>query len=162
MRLLTCLPLLVWAAGAQALTCLPHDVAAVYQDARDSEDRYMVVLGRMGFDATRLPETDMTDQANTPPDTRIPARLTGDALSRAGFIHPYDADIVLNVQCFGPWCAGAQSGDPVLAFVNLDAASPEVTITPCGGFAFARPTPEMTEQVIACHTGGDCTPRKQR
>ena len=162
MRLLTCLPLLVWAAGVQALTCLPHDVAAVYQDARDSEDRYMVVLGRMSFDATRLPETDMTDQTNTPPDTRIPARLTGDALSRAGFIHPYDADIVLNVQCFGPWCAGGQERRSGAGLRQSRRRLPGGDDHPCGGFAFARPTPEMTEQVIACHTGGDCTPRRQR
>ncbi|WP_417524628.1 hypothetical protein [Marinovum sp.] len=162
MRLLTSLPLLLWAAGAQALTCLPHDVAATYRDAEKSEDRYMVVLGQMSFDEGLLPKTDMANQQNNPPDTRIPARLKGEALTRAGFNHPYDEEIVLNAQCYGPWCAGAVTGNEVLAFVNLDAETPEVTINPCGGFAFGSPTPEMTEQVIACHNGGDCTPRLHR
>lgn len=161
-RLSLTLPLLLWAAGAHALSCLPHDVAAVFQEAQDSEDRFMAIIGELTFDETRLPKADMDRQQDTPPDTLIPARLSGKALSRAGFTGEYAADIILNVQCYGPWCAGAHSGMEYLAFVNLDRDMPEVTITPCGGFGFPQPTEEMKQQVVSCYDGGDCTPRLHR
>ncbi|TNF22735.1 MAG: hypothetical protein EP318_03025 [Rhodobacteraceae bacterium] len=148
--------------AAQALTCLPQDVARTYHEAAESDDRYLIVLGEVRFDAAHLPETDLTRQGDTPPDTRIPARLTGRALSRGGFLHPFDREIVLNAQCFGPWCAGAVSGARYLAFVNLDRQVPEVTVTPCGGFAFAEPTARMERQVLACLNGGVCAPKMTR
>ena len=160
--LLTCLPFVFCAQVAQALSCLPHDVAATYRQAAESEDRFMIVLGEMRFDEGLLPETNLANQGDAPPDTRIPARLKGQALTQRGFLHPYDAEIVLNAQCFGPWCAGPVSGMRYLAFVNLDAETPEVTVTPCGGFAFGEPTREMETQVIQCHTGQACEPKLTR
>jgi len=161
-RLLVALPLILWSQGAAALSCLPHDVAATYHEAAESDDRYMIVLGEMQFDERLLPKTDLANQMDTPPDTRIPARLKGQALTRGGFLHPYDEEIVLNAQCFGPWCAGAVSGMRYLAFINLDRDTPEVTVTPCGGFAFGEPTPEMEKQVLQCRNGGTCEPKLTR
>lgn len=161
MRVFPTLCLLAWGSASAALSCLPHDVSAVYQDAADSKDRYMVVVGKMVFDERQLPTTDMSDQ-NRPPDTRIPAQLKGLALSRSGFRHPYDEKITLNVQCFGPWCASAKSGSTYLAFVNLDADIPEVEVAPCGGYAFAAPTKTMKQQVIDCRNGGECVPKLHR
>lgn len=155
---LSALPLLLWSAGAQALTCLPPDVAATYGEAAESADRYTVVVGALTFDEAQLPRTDMTDQQNTPPETRLAARLTGTALTRTGFTVPWDREITLTAQCFGPWCAGAESGADYLAFVNLDRDRPEVVITPCGGFAFGTPTEKMKARVVACFRGGSCLP----
>ncbi|MDO6730143.1 hypothetical protein Q4577_08940 [Marinovum sp. 2_MG-2023] len=150
------------ASGAQALSCLPHDVAAVFHQANTGEDRFVVVLGHMSFDATLLPKTDLANQLSTPPDTRIPAQIRGKALTAAGFTYDYDAAINLNAQCLGPWCAGAVSDTQYLAFVNLDRDVPEVTINPCGGFAFAEPTKAMADQVVQCLNGGTCEPRQHR
>ncbi|MGY3438320.1 MULTISPECIES: hypothetical protein [unclassified Marinovum] len=161
-RLCVAVPCLLWAASAQALSCLPHDVAAIFQEAQASEDRFMAIIGELTFDETRLPKADMDSQQDTPPDTLIPARLSGRSLSRAGFTGDYSADIMLNAQCYGPWCAGAQSGMAYLAFVNLDRDVPEVTINPCGGFGFPQPTKEMEQQVVSCLQGGTCTPRLHR
>lgn len=161
-RLLACLPVVLCAQIAQALSCLPHDVAATYHEAADSDDRFMIVLGEMRFDESLLPKTDLANQNDTPPDTRVPARLKGQALTHSGFLHPYDEEIVLNAQCFGPWCAGAVSGMRYLAFVNLDRDRPEVTVTPCGGFAFGAPSADLEKQVLQCHNGGTCEPKLTR
>ncbi len=158
MRLTAALPLLLWSTGAAALSCLPHDVARVYQEAAASEDRYTVVLGEITFDPALLPEIVEDDPVSTPRDTRIPARITGRALSHGGFLHPHDSEIDLVLKCFGPWCARAQSGTRFLAFVNLDRQPPEVVLDPCGGTGFGRPTAAMEQQAVACFTGGDCSP----
>ena len=160
-RLCAALPFVVWSAAAQALSCLPHDVAATFNEANASENRFVVVIGQLDFAAELLPKTDLNNQQGTPEETRIPATLTGKTLARGEFSQDYGQSIVLNAQCFGPWCASAVPGQEVLAFVNIDRDPAEVTITPCGGNAFAKPTEEMRARVLAC-TRGDCTPRLDR
>ena len=68
--------------------------------------------------APALPVPDMSRQHEIPPDTEIPAHLTGHALMQDGFTKPFDRPIMLNVQCFGPWCAGATSGIAYLGFLE--------------------------------------------
>ena len=142
--------------AAFALSCMPHDVAQVYQEAAESETRYFVVLGELTFDKRKLPVTDWDNQADTPPDTRIPARLTGRSLEKGGFRKAFDGQITLNAQCFGPWRASAISGANYLAFVNADTH--ELVVTPCGGFGFTNPSNEVIDTVLQCHRGGACEP----
>lgn len=145
------------APAAFALSCMPHDVAQVYREAADSETRYFVVLGELTFDKRKLPVTDWDNQMDTPPDTRIPARLTGTSLGSNGFQSAFDGQITLNVQCFGPWCSSAVSGARYLAFVNAETR--ELVVTPCGGFGFANPSTEVIDTLLTCHRGGACEPR---
>lgn len=144
------------ASTAFALSCMPHDVAQVYREAAESDTRYFVVLGILTFDKHKLPETDWDNQAQTPPDTRIPARIKGTSLGAGGFQKAFEGQITLNAQCFGPWCSSAISGAQYLAFVNADSL--ELVVTPCGGYGFANPTQETIERLLRCHRGGACKP----
>ena len=159
--------LLVWVlAGlsgpAFALSCLPHDVARTFQQAAEAENAYIVVHGALQFDDTRLPKVDMATQPQTPPETLIPAQITGKALSHDGFTIGFDRKITLNVQCFGPWCAGATSGTYYLAFLEKRADGYRLSLTPCGGFGFGKPSKAMLDTVKACFRGGPCAPADLR
>lgn len=144
----------LFASGVMALSCMPHDPATVYQDAAKSDQRYFVILGELTFDASRLPKTDWNNQADTPPETRIPARLDGKSLGPGGFHTRFDGQVTLNAQCYGPWCAGAVSGARYLAFVNAD--NRELVISPCGGFGFAEPSQQTIDTMLHCHRGAAC------
>ena len=144
------------AGPALALSCVPHDVADVYTQAAEAEEAYIVVHGRLHFDGSRLPETDLSNQQAIPPETRIPARITGKALSRNGFDMAFDRRIMLNVQCFGPWCAGAVPDTECLAFLRKTASGYRLSVTPCGGFGFAKPSAAMLDTVIGCFRGAPC------
>jgi hypothetical protein len=112
-------PLCSWPfSSAQALSCLPHDVARTYEQAARSEETFIVVHGTLTFDESRIPETDWQLQHKTPPNTLIPARLKGKALTRQGFEAPFNRPITFNLQCLGPWCASADSGTSYLAFLR--------------------------------------------
>ena len=100
------LAVMLVAGPALALSCLPPDVARTYKQAAEAKETYIVVLGRLSFDASKLPKADMERQQETPPQTLIPARIEGTSLSQAGFETPFTANITLNARCFGPWCAG--------------------------------------------------------
>lgn len=146
-------------APALALTCLPPDVARTYQQAAEADGAYIVVHARLEFDADALPRTDWQDQAASPPHTMIPARMTGQALTKTGFDLPFDRAITLDAQCFGPWCAGASPGKSYLAFLQRTQDGYLLALDPCGGMGFADPTPETLRRVETCYSGGRCDPQ---
>jgi len=158
-RALAGLALLAAMAGpALALSCLPQDIARTYAEADQADETYIVVRGVLAFDETALPVPDMSRQHEIPPDTEIPAHLTGHALMQDGFTKPFDRPIMLNVQCFGPWCAGATSGIAYLGFLEQRDEGYSLTVTPCGGFGFPEPSDRTLEQVQSCFRGGPCAP----
>lgn len=147
---------LALAGPAAALSCMPHDLARTYQRIDAAAESYVAIHGTLEFDTALLPEVDMANQQATPPSTRIPARLSGEALGRIGFTRAFDGPITLDVQCFGPWCAQPPSGSAVLAFVRQDADGLTLSLDPCGGDAFFEPDPAMLDQTHRCFTGGAC------
>ena len=141
---------------ALALSCLPPDVARTYQQAAEAEEAYIVVHARLEFNADALPRTDWQDQAASPPHTLIPARMTGQALTKTGFDLPFDRAITLDAQCFGPWCAGATPGTAYLAFLERRADGYLLALDPCGGMGFADPDADALLRVQTCFNGGPC------
>ena len=139
-----------------ALSCMAPDVAKTYARAAEADESYVVVRGRLTFDATQLPKTDWQNQQATPPHTPIAARITGQALSLTGFDLPFERDITLDVQCFGPWCAGAAPETDYLGFLEQRETGYVLVLDPCGGMGFANPTPEMLDRVKTCFQGGPC------
>ncbi len=147
----------VSATQAMALSCLPVDVPASFKRAQEDSAQWIIVKGRLTFDESKLPETDWDRQELTPQKTRIPARFRGKSLTRAGFTNTFKTPLTLEVQCAGPWCAGAASGE-YLAFVRKDAGGYTAIAAPCGGWLFANPTPTQLGQAQQCLTGGPCEP----
>lgn len=154
------LAVLVMAGGpALALSCLRPDVARTYSQAAASETSYIVVVGELTFDERRLPRGDGAQQDRR--NAVIPARMDGVSLSKAGFTTPFSRTITLEVACFGPWCGGAKSGVPYLAFLEKRGGRYVLVADPCGSSAFAKPTKAQVQQVERCAGGLDCGPVKQ-
>ncbi|SLN47970.1 hypothetical protein ROG8370_02095 [Roseovarius gaetbuli] len=120
-----------------ALSCTPPDVAKTY---------------------ARAAKADWQNQQAMPPHTPIAARITGQALSPTRFDHPFERDITLDVQCFGPWCAGAVPETDYLGFLEQRETGYVLALDPCGGMGFTNPTPEMLGRVKTCFQGGPCAP----
>ena len=68
---------------AQALSCLPHAIEATFQEAEASEAAFVIVQGRLDFDAGALPQTDLANQ-HEPYNQRIgdPTRDSGQGTKR--------------------------------------------------------------------------------
>tara|TARA_R100000935_G_scaffold24000_1_gene43397 strand:- start:33 stop:518 length:486 start_codon:yes stop_codon:yes gene_type:complete len=151
---------LVLAGPAVALSCFPQDVAETYRRAAEAAETYIVVHGRLSFDPARLPSTDMIPQQK-PAHTLIPARLTGQALTKGGFDQAFDRAITLDVQCFGPWCASAVPGTQYLGFLERRDGGYVLAVDPCGGMGHAEPTPAMLDKALRCLQGGACTAERR-
>lgn len=141
------------AAPALALSCLRPDVTRAFAQAQESEEKYIVLSGILVFDAARLPKAVVN---NSPPVTRIPARMTGRALTRTGFDFDFDRDVTLEVLCFGPWCGGAGSDVSYLAFLRQEEAGYVVSADPCASLMFQDPGQDVLETVAACFKAGRC------
>ncbi len=154
--LLLSLALSALAQPVLALSCLRPDVARSFNEAAAAKESYVIVQGRLTFDTSRLPKTDLGAQEEIPPHVDIAARLTGMSLSKQGFTSDFDHPVTLRVQCFGPWCGGAASGAQYLSFLEKTDTGYMLTVTPCGGFGFAEPSREILETVSACFQNGRC------
>jgi hypothetical protein len=158
-----CLALLlaVLPLPAFALSCMPHGVTNAYLDAANAEEGYVPVLGTLTFFAKMLPKVDWDHQQNVPAKTLLPARFEGQALNVRGVDQPFATDVVLEVQCSGPWCPAPKPGD-VLAFLRKTEHSYVLETNACGGYLFGAPSQEQIEQVRQCLSGRACPPRTRR
>ena len=128
-------------APAMSLSCMPWDVAQAYSKADQSDAAYIVAHGELSFDTGLLPVTNWENQHATPKRTDIPARLTGLSLTANGFTEPFDAAIILQINCSGPWCPRASEG-PALTFLKREGSTYRLVQNACGGMLFGNPAPE--------------------
>ena len=155
MRWLTCTLALMVPLPALALSCMQPSVTRSYVQFAAAEEAYIVVHGRLTLDETALPK-GMTQSPPPPELTPVAGHLRGSALTKQGFVHPFDRDVVLEVACLGPWCGSAASGTSVLAFIRKDAEGYALEVGPCGGAVFPEPTEEQLGKVRACFRGQAC------
>jgi len=141
---------------AMALSCVRPSVERSYGYAEASDVAHVVVEGVLKFDANALPKRDLSD--NDVKTAQLEAKLTGTSMSKAGFLAHFAHDITLSLECAGPWCATAESGAEILAFVERSDAGYTLRLGPCGGTAFFDPTAEMKAKALACFRGQSCKP----
>jgi hypothetical protein len=146
---------LLTAQPLHALSCLAPDVVRNYEYARDSEDTYSMVIGRIEpYGPIAVPEQDLSAKTDRSTETQI--RLTGRALTANGFTAEFQRDVTLRIQCVSVWCAGAPDIEPEV-FVTLrhDGDARVLDIGPCLGNA-TKWTAEDEARVLNCHRFQKC------
>ena len=146
------------ATPALALSCMPYSPQQAFQDANASPDRYIIARGQLDFNPAKLPVVDMERQDATPPDNYFNATLTGFSLTATGFNARFVRQIRVNVQCYGPWCAGLNPGSDYMVFLKQDGSEYLLETNPCGGFAFGEPSGETLNTIHQCLLGEACEP----
>lgn len=156
MRWLACL-LLLQATQAAALSCMPPDPVRSYLEVDASPDRWGAVVGRLDFDERRLPQAAGDPNAQ-PAETHLRAQLVGHSLGPDGFKKPFQGNVALYVQCFGPWCGRPVSGRNYLVFLKREPHRHVAFADPCGARLFPAPTRAMLDALHKCFVGGGCAP----
>lgn len=152
--LLTAL-LLCAASPALALSCLQPDPVRDYKQADASADRWGAVVGRLDFDESRLPGTKDRLE-DKPRQTDLRAQLVGHSLGADGWETPFQGNITLRVQCFGPWCGRPKSGARYLVFLKHEDGKRVAFADPCGANLYRNPAPVVLERLHGCYAGGAC------
>jgi len=144
-------------APALALSCLLFGVTDAYLEAQASDDRYIVVVGDLTFDPAELPKTDWANQAATPDRAVFYGAMDGASWSGNRFSRAFEGRVTLNVECAGPWCASAKTGQKTVAFLREVGATYVADIRPCGGMIFQNVDPAAMRDLTQCLKGGTCT-----
>ncbi|MEM6372436.1 MAG: hypothetical protein AAF727_06620 [Pseudomonadota bacterium] len=142
---------------AFALSCMQHGVTDAFQQAAAAEEGYVPVIGTLDFDPEQVPRVDWSQQGEVPPVTLIPATFSGEAYGPRGVAQPFEADVVLEVRCSGPWCAQPKPG-ATLAFLRKTSHSYVLLDDACGAFLFGDPKPADKQQLRDCLAGRACEP----
>jgi hypothetical protein len=160
---------LVAATQAAALTCAPPDPVRSFRQAQEAPERYVVLDGRLAFDASLMPESGQPVPPYEPPPGHepptgapdllarpVPARFEGFALGLEGFTRPLSTPVALRPSCAGPWCGSMGPEGTWLLFARETAQGYEVLVGPCGGWAFETPSESVLGQMAACMRGQAC------
>lgn len=140
------------ASPALALSCMRPDAVQLYELARDSEDTYVAVRGRI----------DLSEPAQNPiPDTEIPtitqAVMSGYSLTSHAFGALFHSKIEIRATCLGPWCGSAEGFEgEQIAMLRVDGNDIYTLMAgPCGGQALAW-TKDGERRLLDCHRTGNC------
>lgn len=161
MRVLAIIAWVCLAGPALALSCMRPDAVRDFLEADASSDVWIVVDGTLQFDQAALPPRAPLNN-DAPPTTDISARMTGKSLSENGFARDFDSTITLRIQCFGPWCGGAQDGQRYLAFLKRENSGYVMLANPCGSRIYPDASDRLRRTLTRCMRGQTCVPGKQQ
>ena len=140
------------AGQAQALSCMPADIARTFNWAAAADERYIVLNGVFSFDA---PARSRTRQIN-PETTSLDAVFEGSYLGVAGFVTAPSLDVTLTLVCLGSWCGSiGNGGDDILVFAQQTTNGYVLEIDPCYSTVFAS-TDENIDRVETCMRSAAC------
>ena len=138
------------AGQAQALSCMPADIARTFNWAAAAEERYIVLNGTFSFEAP--PRTSQLEQETESYD----AMFEGSYLGVDGFAIAPSLDVTLTFVCLGPWCGSIESGgDDILVFAQQTTNGYLIEVDPCFGTIFPSDD-ENIERVQSCMRGEAC------
>lgn len=144
---------------AQALSCLRPTVQASFAAADAAEADYVLAVGRLAlFPGVRLPPP--VEEGEAPVPYALRAVFEGHLATLDGFTDPARFDLMVEVDCEGPWCGAVPLGDEdLLLFVERRPVGGEVANVlvegPCPRWALTA-TPEVVEGAVACLRGEGC------
>lgn len=140
-------------SGAQALDCVAPDLATSFTSADCSFVDFVVGLGRLSFDTSRLPGDGQLDDAEFPP---IPGQFVGKSLTMDGFETEPNVAVIVQPICAGSWCGGVPNlENEVIAFLQVIDGSFWFEVLPCGGRLFDADAASVAI-VTACMRGETC------
>jgi len=148
------------AGPAASLSCAYLDAAAMYQQAADASERYVIVHGAFLRNGPDVPLTPVSDDPDTPPPYSVEMLFYGDLGSRVGFHTPVELEVTVRVNCVLSWCgAPPEEGREVLAFLRVDEdRAYHLGIGPCPGWVIYNPSQQDLDQIVACMRGETCEP----
>ncbi len=136
---------------ALALSCARPNAVHLYERARDADEPYYIVRGRIDLTG---PVAEPSPSNDRPALTS--ARITGTALNSHGFGTVFDRDIIIEAHCLASWCGSAEGLTGEL-FAALQIKGDELTLRvgPCGG-DIAQWDRISERQLLECHRAGIC------
>lgn len=153
------LAVITCATPAVSLSCMRPDAVRMFEYARESQDIYYVIKGRItAVGAYDVPKVDFdAPQSGKDLFADTPVQISGTGLSASGFSVPVEIDATVRLKCLSVWCAGPPSEDELLMSVKKTDDALILEVGPCGGTAIPW-SKDAEDRLLACHMSGTCEP----
>lgn len=152
----TLLTLILTVNSSFALSCLPPDAVRLYSSARDSNDLFAIVVGRLHPNGPiAVPKVDANQGGTDDAQVTTQVRMSGRVLGETAFDDAFDRDIDVTITCLSVWCGAAIVDQDILAALRLTDDGPELEIGPCGGMAMPTAQADL-DALLRCHVSGKC------
>lgn len=149
----------LFAGPALALSCMRPDAVRMFEYARQSDDVYYLIKGRItpvgDYDVPEIDHNAPTPHKDVFADT--PIQIEGIGLGERGFSVPVDVSAIARIGCLSVWCAGAPSAEELLMIVKRDRNDLVLEVGPCGGTTIPW-SKEAEDRLLACHVSNTCDP----
>jgi hypothetical protein len=153
-HLILTLALLTAATPALSLSCMRPDAVRMFEYARDSDDVFYVIKGRLTPTspyAIPKPENDKDTEATTL------VQISGLGLSRTDFSVPVEIGATVRLSCLSVWCAGPPPEGELLMIVKKTGEDLTLELGPCGGTAIPWSV-DAENRLLKCHQTKSCKP----
>ncbi|WP_069298545.1 hypothetical protein [Neptunicoccus sediminis] len=143
---------LLFAAEARALSCLRPNLAEAFNRFQDSEDTYIIALGKIRPTGTEPPYTEGKPRT-------IPAKLTGRFMGLDGFGADFTRELTIQTHCLAHWCGGlpATPNEDHLMFLRRTDAGLVLDMQACPDGTLSLPSEDRIDLLQSCLTRGKCT-----
>ena len=153
------LAMILCAGPAMALSCMRPDAVRMFEYARDSEDIFYVIKGRIDpvsdYDVPTV-DSDAQPKMNDAV-ANTPVRIKGVGLGRKGFSVPVDVAATVQLSCLSVWCSGPPPDGELLMIVKKETNALTFQIGPCGGTAIPW-SKDAEDRLLQCHLSNNCEP----
>ena len=151
-RVMLALALTMLSGPAFSLSCMRPDAVWMLEYARDSEDVYYVIKGRLTpTSAYTIPEPE--NEGDSTADT--PAMISGMGLGSRSFSVPVEIGATVRLSCLSVWCAGPPPEDELLMIVRKSDEELVLDVGPCGVTAIPWSV-EAENRLLECHRSDKC------
>ena len=140
-----------------ALSCAPQQIEDSFKIHSESKAHYALVSGRLINKRNVVAGPDIKGGMGQRSEY-FTATFIGEQATRAGFNRNLKATVAVSVGCGGPWCGFIEMNTPMMTFLEITPHGHKLSVGPCGGAVFYRPTKDQTSRALQCLRGGVCEP----
>lgn len=148
------LALITAANPAFSLSCMRPDVVRMFEYARDSEDIYYVIKGRVTPKTTYAVPKPENGKDNSAETTVV---IDGIGLGTRSFSVPVAIEAMVRLKCLSVWCAGPPPESELLMIVKKQNDALILDVGPCGGTAMPWSV-DAENRLLECHRSDSCKP----
>lgn len=152
------LTLALSASPALSLSCMRPDVVRMFEYARDSDDIYYVIKGRLTPSKPyAIPEPKTSAPGDLPSTADTPVGINGMGLGSHSFSVSVEVGATVRLKCLSVWCAGPPPESELLMIVKKSNEDLVLDVGPCGGTAIPW-SAEAEKRLLECHRSDSCKP----
>ena len=156
MKSLFPLVLALLATPVWSLSCLRPDIVRTFEQARDAEEGFWIVRGRVLSDqpiATPALGADGVYKDGAKADT--PVRVVGQGLRPDGQFGDFVQDVTLSITCLAHWCGSVTLEEELFMAIEVKENGPELVADPCSN-RIVRFSEEGEARLLRCVREGVC------